>query len=391
MGIRNNAILTGKVCLLAISLLLGLIVLGCTGVRNAPGGGSGVTVTNGTLFLCPTLSQAGGASCACAAPSEGGKLVAVNASDGNRLWEVPLGSSTSAGGGFGCAPQSVSVAVYGNPVVAGDLVYVGGYNGKIYAVNSSSGALRWVYPRESSLKPIVGGAVEAGGKLYFGCSDGKVYALDAATGDEQWEFPTEDKIWSAPAIDGETLYIGSFDKKLYALDAADGSEKWEFEAGGAIASTPLVYNNMVYIGSFDRHLYAVGAEDGKLRWEFLADKWFWTRPLACNNTIYAGCFDGMVYVLNAENGSKVAEFNLESPVCSWPVLVDGSIIIASEEGKVYTLDASNNQVKLLADVGEAIYAPLCASNRVIYIYSQAQNLHALDADSGARLWSLTIK
>jgi outer membrane protein assembly factor BamB len=38
-----------------------------------------------------------------------------------------------------------------------------------------------------------------------------------------------------------------------------------------------------------------------------------------------------------------------------------------------------------------VYAPLCAVDGVIYIYSQEQNLHALNADSGATLWSLTIK
>jgi outer membrane protein assembly factor BamB len=399
VGIRNNAVLAGKACLLVIFVLVGLAVLGCAGIRSAPEGGSGGTIADGTLFLSPALKPAGGFGCA--APAGEGKLVAMNTSDGSRLWEVSLETAKPAGGGFGCAPAPTPVAVYGNPAVAGGLVYVGGYNGKIYAINSSSGALRWVYPREGNLRPIVSGVVAALGKVYFGCSDGKVYALDAATGDKQWEFPTGDKIWSTPAIGDETLYIGSFDKKLYALSATDGSKKWEFETEGAIASTPLVYNNMVYVGSFDRHLYAVGASDGKVRWQFLAEKWFWGRPVAFNDTIYAGCFDGRVYALGAESGGKLAEFDLGSPVHSWPVLVGspvsaspvpvGDLIIASEEGKVYTLDTSNNQIRLLADLGEAIYAPLCASDRVIYIYSQGRNLYALNATSGAKLWSQIIK
>ena len=123
----------------------------------------------------------------------------------------------------------------------------------------------------------------------------------------------------------------------------------------------------------------------------MAEKWFWTRPVAGNNTIFAGCFDNKVYAFDAGDGDKVAEFDLGSPVCSWPVLVDGKVIVATEEGKVYSIDTANNQKKLLADVEEAIYAPLCASDRVIYIYSEDQNLHALNAESGARLWSLTIK
>jgi len=394
VGIRNNAVLAGKACLLVIFVLVGLAVLGCAGIRSAPEGGSGGTIADGTLFLSPALKPAGGFGCA--APSGAGKLVAVNMSDGSRLWEVSLETAKPAGGGFGCAPASTPVAVYGNPAVAGGLVYVGGYNGKIYAINSSSGALRWVYPREGNLQPIIGGPVVALGKVYFGCSDGKVYALDAATGDTQPGFPfstgDKNKIWSTPAIDGDTLYIGSFDKKLYALNANDGSKKWEFKTEGAIISTPLVYNGTVYVGSFDRHLYAVGASDGKVRWQFSAEKWFWGRPVAYNNTIYAGCLDHKVYVLDAESGSEVVDaIDLGSPISSSPVVAGNVIIIASEEGVVYALDAGSNQPGLLADVGEAIYAPLCTSDGVIYIYSQGQNLHALNATSGAKLWSLTIK
>lgn len=236
MGIRNRAALAGKVCLLLILLLVGLTIVGCAGITSAPRGGSGGTIADSTLFLSPTLKQAGGFGCA--APSGQGKLVAVNTSDGSRQWEAPLETSTPAGGGFGCAPAVTPAAIYGSPLVAGDLVYVGGYNGKIYAINSASGALRWVYPREGSLKPIVSGVVAAPGKIYFGCSDGKVYALDAATGDKQWEFATGGKIWSTPAIDDQTLYIGSFDKKLYALSASDGSKQWEFEAEG-LSPLPL--------------------------------------------------------------------------------------------------------------------------------------------------------
>ena len=65
-----------------------------------------------------------------------GKLIAVNTSDGSHLWEIALETSKSAGG-FGCAPASTAVAIYGNPAVAGDLVYIGGYNGKVYAINCS--------------------------------------------------------------------------------------------------------------------------------------------------------------------------------------------------------------------------------------------------------------
>ena len=390
MRIRNNNVSAGKIVLLVALLLVGLTVLGCIGIKTSPEGGSGGTVANGTLFLSPSVRQPGGLGCT--PPAVDSKLVALSAADGTRFWEVPLEGSRS-GGGFGCQSSAAPAAIFGSPAVAGELVYVGGYNGKIYAINISSGALRWVYPREGALGPIIGGVIVALDRVYFGDADGKVHALDADTGDIQPGFPVTigDKIWATPAVSGETLYIGCFDKKVYALSAIDGSQQWEFLTEGAIASTPLVYNDTVYIGSFDRYFYALDAASGSLEWKFLADRWFWTKALVYNYTIYAGCFDGKIYALGAENGQELAALDLGSAVYSWPVLIDDRVIVVNGEGGMYAIDMASNQETLLADIEEMIYAPLSAEGGVIYVYSQEQNLHALNADSGARLWNLTIK
>jgi len=376
MEIRCNKILLVKVLLFLVILLVsGLTGFGCAGTGTIPKGWSGGVVVDDTLFL----------------GSMEGKVVAIDVLSHTRLWEVPLETSEQAAGGFGCAPASTAVAIYGSPAVAEELVYVGGYNGKIYAFSVGKDEPRWVYPREGNLQPIVGGAIVSQGKLYFGCSDGKVYALDAAEGYKQWEFQTGDKIWSTPAIDGDTLFIGSFDKKLYALSATDGSKKWEFETGGAITSTPLVYDNTIYIGSFDRHFYAVDATDGSLKWrsEVEAGSWFWAKPVAYNGVIYAGSLDHKVYILNAETGEEVVDaINLGSPISSSPVLVDDSVIIASEDGRVWTIDTSNNQQSELKNLEEKIYASLCASDGVVYIHTSEGELHALNAQSGTKLWSL---
>ena len=392
MEIRSNLALAGKVCLMTI-LVVGLTFFGCAGIRASPEGGSGGTIADGTLYI----------------GSMAGKLVAVNTSDGSRLWAEPL-KGTGSAGGLGCAPASTMVAIYGSPAVDGNLVYVGGYNGKIYEFDSSTHLSKDRYPNDKSGGPIIGGPLVAAGKVYLGSSDGMVYALDAVSLDKVWEFPSEGekigKIWSTPAIDGDTLYIGSFDKKLYAIDTATGKEKWEkpFETDGAIISTPLVYDNTVYIGSFDRHLYAVNATTGKQIWQFPANdedknrpsSWFWARPVAYNNVIYAACLDHKVYALDAKTGDKINEFDLGSPISSSPVLVDSSIIVASEAGKVYSIDTINHQKTELADLKEKVYAPLagcliCTSGGVVFIYTGGQNLYALSAESGAKLWSLPLK
>ena len=112
--------------------------------------------------------------------------------------------------------------------------------------------------------------------------------------------------------------------------------------------------------------------------------------MAYNGVVYAGSLDHKLYALDAKSGDKIAEFDLGSPVASSPVLVDSSIIVASEEGNVYSLDTRTNQIKPLANVDEKVYAPLSAADGVVYIYSGEQNLHALNTESGVKLWSLPL-
>lgn len=373
MWIKHNRTLLKKVLpLLAILIIVGVVASGCYG-RQQPKGWSGVTVVGDALFVA----------------SIEGNLAALNTTDGTRLWpDSILGGSDS------------EVAVYGSPAVEGDLVYIAGYNGKVYAINSSSGALRWVYPREGNLEPIVGAPVVSQGRIYFGDSDGKVYTLDAATGDKVGEpFQTGDKIWSTIVVDGDTLYVGSFDKKLYALNTVDGSQRWQFEVGGAIGSALLVYNDTVYIGSFDGRFYAVNAADGSLRWqsEVAATSWFWAKPVVYNSVIYAPNLDGKVYFLDAETGREVAgAVDLMSPISSSPVVVGDRVVVASQEGKVYSLGSGDYQLGLLFDVGEngqEIFAPLSASDGVVYIHAQAKKedfLYAVDAVTGGEAWSQVL-
>jgi outer membrane protein assembly factor BamB len=380
---KGNRVLLRRILpLLAILLSMAVILSGCYG-RGQPKGWSGATVASDSIFV----------------GSLDGRLVGFQA-DGSLLW------LDEEAGMLGTA--EAKVAIYGTPAVAGDLVYIGGYTGKVYAFVLSTGALRWVYPREGNLDSIVGGVVASQGKVYLSTSGGIVYALDAATGDKLWSFETGDKIWSTPAISGDTLYVTSFDKKLYALNASNGSQKWDFEIGATSITTPLVYENMVYIGSFDRHFYAVDVSTGSLRWqsEVEGGKWFWAKAVAQNNVIYAPNLDGKVYILSAENGSEVASaVDLGNPISSDPVLVGDKVIIATEEGTVFSLDTTSYQKgPLIVDVREEIgdiaknidrkiYAPLSADNGVVYIKAQTSSedaLYAVNVGTQETLWSQSL-
>jgi outer membrane protein assembly factor BamB len=368
------------ITLLAVIIIaVGLFGSGCVSGMAAVGW-SGGTVANGILYV----------------GSNEGKLTAINLADDSRQWAEALKPIAQTGlfgcsAGLGCGGGTAKVVIYGTPVVAGDLVYIAGYNGKIYAYNTSNLATRWVYPREGNLQPFVGGMVVAQGKLFIGSADGTVLSLDAVTGDKLGEYKTGDKIWGTPAVDGDTLYIGSFDKKLYALNIADLSLKWKYATEGSIISTPLVNSGIVYFGSFDKNLYAVNAADGTLKWKFTGNSWFWAKPEIVDGTIYAGCLDGFVYALKADTGVKIADFNLGSAVAAAPVIAGNYIVFASHNGLIFKIDTVTRESKQIAALKMNIDGPLTAYEGIVYIHPQDIILERINVDTDAVLPDISLQ
>ena len=372
---------TGRLLLLiGLVLVIGLGSLGC--VRGlAPIGWSGGAVDSGKIFV----------------GARDGTLTAVSLADGSRQKGEAL-KGQSQGGLFGCSAvygggcsgASSVVAIYGTPAFANGLVYIAGYNGKVYAYNVDNLATRWVYPRDGYIEPIVGSVVTDGVLVYFGDTSGTVYALDSVTGDLVWSYQTGDKIWGTPAIVQGALYVGSFDKKFYALNASDGSVKWTFEADGSFIAAPVVSDGVVYVGAFDRKFYAIDAATGAEKWSYQAGNWFWSRPVIANGIIYAASLDGKVYALKRD-GSLVTSYDLGEPIPSAPAVSGTSVIVANNAGTVYKIDTLSNQMATLATLDKVtIDGPITVNDGIIYIQNSEYQLIRINVNDGSVMQPLSL-
>jgi outer membrane protein assembly factor BamB len=127
-----------------------------------------------------------------------GPLMALDAGSGVRRWEAPVGSAGAAAG-------SVSPAV----VPAGDLVLVRGMDQQVHAVEAVSGGLRWAQPDrtvDGAMADV--GPVLAGDTVYCGADNGRIYAMDAALGDRRWEYAGPSGRVVALAAERGTVYAG---------------------------------------------------------------------------------------------------------------------------------------------------------------------------------------
>ena len=146
---------------------------------------------------------------------------------------------------------------------------------------------RILWQFESDPKFVPSESVAAGGLVFLGGEDGKIRALDSKTGALKWSFQTGGPVKYPPTLNGQRAYLGSADGFAYCLDATSGEMIWRFRAApsdrrimvyDSLSSTwpvntgVLVHDGVACFGAgiIDHdgtHLYAVDAESGEVIWE----------------------------------------------------------------------------------------------------------------------------
>ena len=127
--------------------------------------------------------------------------------------------------------------------------------------------LLWTY---DAGEVIDSSAAIVDGVVYVGGGDGDLIALDLESGSLRWKYTTGNLIGeSSPAVGPDTVYIGDLGGIVHAVGISDGVERRTFRTDSEIKSSPVLVNDIVLIGSYDGHLYALDARTGAERWKVL--------------------------------------------------------------------------------------------------------------------------
>jgi quinohemoprotein ethanol dehydrogenase len=163
-------------------------------------------------------------------------LTDIDASNVNRLglaWEADLGTARG---------------IEATPVVIGGMMYLSGMAGRVHAFDAASGRELWTFIpeidprawRAACCDAVNRGVAVNDGLLYVAALDGRLYALDTKSGAVKWSADTivdRDRGYSstgAPEIAGDVVVIGNggaeMDVRGYvtAYDLKTGAQKWRF-------------------------------------------------------------------------------------------------------------------------------------------------------------------
>jgi eukaryotic-like serine/threonine-protein kinase len=243
-------------------------------------------------------------------------------------------------------------AIISSPTVGKDGVYIASYSGMIYGVNMN-GSQKWsVQPMGVSL--LYSSPAYSNGIVYIGGQDHNLYALDAESGAKLWSAPTGDTIDSSPAISGGIVYVGSSDRYLYAFDATSGALKWKTTTGDSIISSPTISNGMVYVGSFDGKLYAINALTGAKVWATATGGRIGSSPTVSGGIAYVGSYDNKLYAFDAVSGAIKWSTATGGRILSSPTVSNGVVYAGSYDNNLYAFSASTGAIKWIAATGGAI-------------------------------------
>jgi len=250
-----------------------------------------------------------------------GKLLALNAENGQKKWEYLTEGQISGSSNWAFSADRKK-----------KYILTGSYDYFLHCNDASTGKLIWKY---ESNNYVNGAAAIFDKTAIFGGCDGFLHLVDILKGDTISKINIGTYIASSVAIDGGKAYFGNYDGAFFCVDLTTKKIVWTIENSGVFIASPAVSREVAVIGSQDKNVYCFEKSDGKIRWKFKTLGKVNGSPVIANNRVIFGSGDGRIYVLDLKTGEKLWSYEIGSPISSTPAVTKGLVVICAEDGSVH--------------------------------------------------------
>jgi len=268
------------------------------------------------------------------------RVVAVNAENGDVLWNVRVPSEVLA-----------------RPMLHNDQVVVRTVDGQILSLDAKDGKTHWSYKQVLPALTLRGNSepILARDRIFVGLDNGRLIALSASTGEVLWDVVLavpegRSEIQRLVDIDGRselyghTLYATSYQGRLVAIDVERGQFLWSRPFS---SYSGITLDDQAIYSTDDRgHIWAIDRNNGATLWkqDALTARDV-TRPVLMGDYLVVGDYDGYLHVLSRFDGHFVGRVHVGSDdfesnsanngIIVPPDVVNNELLVTTRDGSIY--------------------------------------------------------
>ncbi|MEJ8568371.1 outer membrane protein assembly factor BamB [Elongatibacter sediminis] len=304
-----------------------------------------------------------------------GRLMAVDADDGRRIWEV-----------------KTKLPFSGGPGVGASLVVMGTIDGGVVAFNADSGSQMWTARVSSEVLAVPGVTDDV---VVVRSIDGRVFGLDASNGARLWIYDHSVPLLTLRGnanilVRGSTVFVGYDDGSVSALRLDDGSLIWnqaiaspdgrtELERLADIGDQMVIVASDLIVSSYKNRVVSLAADSGRLLW--FKEISSATGVQVDRTNLAVADQIGDVWLLDRRNGSTMWKIDqLTNRGVTRPAFYGDMLVVGDQEGYLHWIDLEEGRFVAREREGRNGFAtaPLTVGT-TLYVLTRKGNLAAYRA------------
>lgn len=257
-----------------------------------------------------------------------GELIVLDAAEGNERWRTYIGGESLA-----------------RPLIDNGLIIVQTVDNRLRAYAVFDGSERWTIEQSTPPLTMRGNAapITIGTNVIAGFDNGRVAAVDATSGDLQWESMLAPQTGRSDldrladvdgviAAVGQDLYAAGYQGRVMSLAAESGQVLWAAEVSSYVGVT-ADWNNVYTVGE-NGEVVALSRRTGTESWRndslLRRDA---TVPVPFNTAVVVGDFEGYLHFFSNLDGRPVARLRAgKKAVTAPPYVMANRLYVQSDSG-----------------------------------------------------------
>ena len=244
--------------------------------------------------------------------------------EGKRLWAKNLGVPDNHYG------YASSLLMYGNALI---IQYQNNSNGKVVALNAKNGNQLWSKASKDKIawsSPII---ASLGGKpALVVMGNPAITAYNPTNGAELWRVDCmSGEVGASPASSGGLVYGASEYAKCIAINGTTGETVWEASDYLPECSSLCATKNFVFCATSYGMVCAYDAKTGELKKEHDLTTPFYSSPVVADGKVYLFSNSGKAYIFSASDFSLITSFETGEKTFATPAFTDGMMVVRTDK------------------------------------------------------------